>query len=95
MYGGKQIESLNKNTISLYVTELCEVSCIDEKDEDKDFSDEKLYEKRTYCYKTNSGNFEDAMLNFINDFDITCVKHCSDEFAGECLNSKVIKIEVA
>lgn len=79
--------------IELRVTEICKVSYINEEDFDKDF-DEELYAKRMYTYVTDSCNFENAISDFINNFDIDCVRDCNDEFDGECLDSKVIKIEV-
>lgn len=49
---------------------------------------------RTYNYITAATNEVQAMKNFLYEFDIDNVFDCSDLFDNECVQSRILSIEV-
>lgn len=78
--------------LKLEITEICLVDCIDENDSVDESV--KLYAKRCYIYNSSKTNTEDAILDYIENFNIDNVSHSVDYFAGECLDSYLESIKV-
>ena len=88
-----QIKECCDENLILKITERCEVSYINE--DTYNYDKEKEYiSLRNYLYESHKDNFEEAVVDFINNFDSNNIYNCHDEFDGECLNSEVIKIEM-
>ena len=82
----------------LKITEKCLVG------EEKEYNDrnfigyeyEEYYANRYYDYEVDTDNVSQAILEFLNNFDVdNIVQHTShDDFDGECLSSEIFNIEV-
>jgi len=75
---------LGSNLI-IEIIELCEV--------DNDGNDGKRKGRRTITYQTRQSTLENAIDEYINDFDWSKLLETDDNFEGTCLNSMEISVK--
>ena len=74
---------LNSNLV-IEIIELCEV--------DTDGNDGKATGLRTIVYQTSQSTLENAINEYVNDFDWSKLLETNDDFEGTCLNSMEISV---